>query len=69
MSVVLTGRGARAIRDTSVLETARLREVIASLPARDVETIINGLSKLAAACRAHGDRASEAAGYRVAAGH
>ena len=53
--VVLTPKGARAIRDTSVLETARLRAVLARASRTDRVSIVAGMSRLAAACR----RASE----------
>ena len=50
--VMLTARGARAIRDTSVLETQRLRAALRELSARDLQAITTGMERLAAACRA-----------------
>jgi DNA-binding MarR family transcriptional regulator len=49
--VLLTARGARAIADTSVLETPRLREVLAPLTDRERTLIVSGLDALAQACR------------------
>jgi MarR family transcriptional regulator, organic hydroperoxide resistance regulator len=50
--VLLTARGAQAIRDTSVLETERLRAVLARISDRDRQAIARGLERLARACRA-----------------
>ncbi len=49
--VLLTAKGARAIRETSVLETARLRTALSDLPARDLALVTRGMARLAAACR------------------
>lgn len=50
-SVILSDLGARAIRDTSVLETARLRAALATLSPRERARIADGMATLAAACR------------------
>lgn len=63
-SALLTGRGARAIRDTSVLETKRLARALAGLPARDLGAISRGMARLAAACREVGDSEPEGHSYR-----
>lgn len=49
--VVLTSKGARAIRETSVLETNRLRAAMTALSARDLAVVTQGMERLAAACR------------------
>ena len=49
--VFLTAKGARAIGDTSVLETTRLRAALDGLPASDLRVIAAGMARLAAACR------------------
>lgn len=49
----LTARGARAIRNTSVLETKRLHRALADLDAQDLNLIAAGMTRLAAACRAY----------------
>ena len=58
--VLLSGRGARAIRDTSVLETRRLRAALDPVAPSDLRTIAAGLSRLATACRALRDPARQA---------
>lgn len=63
-SVLLTGRGARAIRDTSVLETKRLARALVGLSARELESIGRGMARLAAACREAGDPDREGPSYR-----
>ena len=50
-AMLLTAKGARAIRDTSVLETRRLRAALDGLSERDLRTIARGMARLAAACR------------------
>ena len=50
--VVLTAKGARAIRETSVLETRLLRSALEGMSAKDLETVRAGMKRLAAACRA-----------------
>jgi MarR family transcriptional regulator, organic hydroperoxide resistance regulator len=52
--VVLTAKGARAIRETSVLETNRLRNAMEDLSRRDLSLVADGMEALAAACRALG---------------
>src|SRR5688572_17039057 len=52
--VVLTAKGARAIRETSVLETNRLRAAMDALSARDLAVVTQGMERLAAACREMG---------------
>ena len=49
--VVLTAKGARAISDTSVLETERLRAALGELSSRELKVIASGMDSLAAACR------------------
>ncbi len=48
----LTARGARAIRNTSVLETKRLHRALVGLEDRELGAISGGMLRLAAACRA-----------------
>jgi DNA-binding MarR family transcriptional regulator len=48
---VLTPRGARAIRDTSVLETARLRAALLLASRDERAAIVTGMTRLADACR------------------
>jgi DNA-binding MarR family transcriptional regulator len=48
---LLTPKGVRAIRDTSVLETGRLRAVLEAATRDERAVIAEGLSRLAAACR------------------
>jgi DNA-binding MarR family transcriptional regulator len=61
-AVLLSERGRQAIGDTSVLETERLREVMRPLTPADREVIVRGLSMLAAACRARGERTASSRG-------
>jgi DNA-binding MarR family transcriptional regulator len=49
--VLLTAKGARAIRDTSVLETNRLRSAMKELSRGDLKLVAGGLERLASACR------------------
>jgi DNA-binding MarR family transcriptional regulator len=58
-SVVLSARGSAAVSDTSVLESARLRAVLASVTPRRRAVICRGLQQLADACRDRGDRATQ----------
>ena len=51
-AVLLSPRGAHAIRDTSVLETARLRAALESLSPTELRAVARGIERLAAACRA-----------------
>jgi DNA-binding MarR family transcriptional regulator len=57
--VALTARGARAICNTSVLETKRLHRALSSLSDRDLKAIATGMARLAAACRAVADEPSK----------
>ena len=63
-SVLLTHRGARAIRDTSVLETKRLHHALAQVSTGDLRAISRGMARLAAACRAISDAEREEPRYR-----
>ncbi len=49
--VVLTPQGAKVIRDTSVLETARLRAALLRTSRTERMAIVDGMTRLAAACR------------------
>jgi len=48
---LLSPKGARAIRDTSVLETRQLRAAIEFASREDRAAIVFGMSRLADACR------------------
>lgn len=61
-AVLLTSHGAAAIRDTSVLETPRLRAVLAELSDRERRSAAAGLMLLARACRRASERASRRKG-------
>jgi len=50
-AVLLAPKGARAIRDTSVLETRRLRLALLGLAPRELRAVARGMERLAAACR------------------
>jgi len=50
-ALLLTPRGAAAIRDTSVLETPRLREALGHLTPAELRLVARGMGALAAACR------------------
>ena len=50
VGVLLTAKGIAAIRDTSVLEVARLRAVLEQLSAAELKVVGRGMSVLAAAC-------------------
>jgi DNA-binding MarR family transcriptional regulator len=52
--ILLTPQGVQAIRDTSVLESARLRRVLAVLGPRERARVAHGLNTLARACRRAG---------------
>ena len=54
-AVLLTSKGSRAIRDTSVLETERLRAALETLSPNDLRVVASGMSRLAAACRTMGE--------------
>lgn len=61
--ILLTVRGADAIRDTSVLETRRLHAALSGLTEHDRAVIAKGMTRLAAACRAYvGERAEAGEG-------
>ena len=49
-TVVLSKKGAEAIRSTSVLETARLEAALRAVSPRERERIESGMTTLAAAC-------------------
>jgi DNA-binding MarR family transcriptional regulator len=51
-SVLLTPQGARAIQDTSVIESSRLRAALARLTGQERSRAVGGVRTLAAACRA-----------------
>src|SRR4051812_43282467 len=51
-AIVLTELGARAISDTSVLESPRLRRALEALSARELAKVSEGMALLARACRA-----------------
>jgi MarR family transcriptional regulator, organic hydroperoxide resistance regulator len=50
-AVTLSDKGARAVRETSVLEHERVASALASLTARDRRLVCRGLETLARACR------------------
>src|ERR1043165_176565 len=52
--VLLTAKGGRAIRETSVLETERLRAAMQSLSKRDLALVTGGMDRLASVCREMG---------------
>jgi DNA-binding MarR family transcriptional regulator len=54
--ILLTPAGLRAIRETSVLESARLAAVLEEASPRDRVAIVTGLTKLAEACRRYSAR-------------
>jgi DNA-binding MarR family transcriptional regulator len=58
--ILLTAKGLRAIRETSVLETARLAAVLAEASSSDRAAITSGLTKLAAACRRYSEKSGDA---------
>jgi hypothetical protein len=63
--ILLTPKGLRAVRDTSVLESARLAAVLGEASAADRVAITTGLKKLAEACRQYSERASTRVGGSV----
>ena len=63
--ILLTAKGLRAVRETSVLESARLAAVLAEASASERAAIALGLSKLAEACRRYSERASTKVGGSV----
>jgi MarR family transcriptional regulator, organic hydroperoxide resistance regulator len=56
--ILLTPRGLRAVRETSVLESARLAAVLREASPAERMAITNGLTKLAEACRRYSERAA-----------
>ena len=63
--IFLTAKGLRAVRETSVLESARLAAVLAETSAADRAAIALGLTKLAEACRRYSERTSTRVGGSV----
>ena len=63
--ILLTGKGLRAVRETSVLESSRLEAVLADASAADRAAIALGLTKLADACRRFTEKASTGVGGSV----
>ena len=63
--ILLTAKGLRAVRETSVLESARLAAVLSEASAADRAAIALGLSKLAEACRRYSEGASTRVGGSV----
>ena len=57
-AVLLTPKGSRAIRETSVLETRRLRSALENLPPEELRVVAAGMERLAAACRQLADHRS-----------
>ena len=51
VGIVLTRKGADAVLANSVLERARLRNVLRRLPPRDLIAVVDGLGLLASVCR------------------
>ena len=51
VGLLLTARGAAVIRDTSVLETERLRAALATLTPAELRAVARGMSLLATGCR------------------
>jgi DNA-binding MarR family transcriptional regulator len=64
--ILLTTRGAQAVSETSVLESPRLRAVLAGTSVRERMLIVSGLDALAHACRRAAD--SQALARRAAGG-
>jgi DNA-binding MarR family transcriptional regulator len=58
LGILLTPKGVRAIRETSVLESARLAAVLREASPADRVVITAGLMKLAAACRRYSEKTS-----------
>lgn len=58
VGVLLTAKGVRAVRETSVLESARLAAVLEHASPAERAAITTGLTKLAEACRRYSERAS-----------
>ncbi|MEO8623597.1 MAG: MarR family winged helix-turn-helix transcriptional regulator [bacterium] len=58
VGILLTPKGLAAIRETSVLETPRLREVLETLSAAELRAVARGMSVLANACSRRNGKAS-----------
>ena len=65
VGVLLTPKGVRAVRETSVLESARLAAVLEHASPAERATITAGLTKLAEACQRYAERASTRVGGGV----
>jgi len=63
--ILLSAKGLRAVRETSVLESARLASVLGELSAADRAAIAVGLTKLAEACRRYTEKSSTRVGGSV----
>src|SRR5690348_13572581 len=57
--VLLTSKGLRAVRETSVLEADRLEAVLRGASATERAAIARGLTTLAAACRRYSERTAK----------
>lgn len=64
VGLLLTAKGLRAVRETSVLESARLEAVLRCASASDRAAIAAGLAALADACRRYREVASSKGGTR-----
>lgn len=62
VGVLLTAKGLRAVRDTSVLESARLEAVLRCASVSERAAIAAGLAALASACRRYREVASSKGG-------
>jgi DNA-binding MarR family transcriptional regulator len=62
IGILLTAKGLRAVRDTSVLESARLAAVLRHASPADRAAISEGLTKLAEACGRYRERGSAEGG-------
>lgn len=60
-SVLLSGLGADAIRDTSVLETVRLEAILGGLTRIELTRVATGMATLGNACRSHAEGAKRRA--------
>ena len=59
VGILLTAKGLRAVRETSVLESARLAAVLRCASAAERTAITEGLTKLADACRRYREGETE----------
>ncbi|HKW49122.1 MAG TPA: MarR family winged helix-turn-helix transcriptional regulator [Gemmatimonadaceae bacterium] len=62
VGVLLTAQGLHAVRETSVLESARLEAVLRCASASDRAAIVDGLAALATACLRYREAASSKGG-------